>query len=92
MPDALFLRGLLVGFAIAARRTMDGATTTIEGTVPLTHQMVVDGMEYRFSAVSADPRFVEMTAQICDLPQFDADVPEDGAGEAAPPPDGTWVD
>ncbi|MGH6901559.1 MAG: hypothetical protein ACREIR_02325 [Geminicoccaceae bacterium] len=77
-------------------RTMDGASTTIEGTVPLTHQMVVDGMEYRFSAVSAELRFVEMTAQICDLPQFDEEIPEDsvraGAGEAAPPPLETWVD
>jgi cell division protein FtsB len=77
-------------------RTMDGATTTIEGTVPLTHQMVVDGMEYRFSAVSAEPRFVEMTAQTCALPQFGDEVPEDsvraGAGEAAAPALETWVD
>jgi cell division protein FtsB len=75
-------------------RTMDGATTTIEGTVPLTHQMVVEGMEYRFSAVSAEPRFVEMTAQTCALPQFGDDVPEDsaraGTGEA--PAFETWVD
>jgi hypothetical protein len=75
-------------------RTMDGATTTIEGTVPLTHQMVVDGMEYRFSAVSAEPRFVEMTAQTCAPPQFGDDVPDDsaraGTGEA--PAFETWVD
>jgi hypothetical protein len=79
-------------------RTMDGATTTIEGTVPLTHQMVIDGMEYRFSAVSAEPRFVEMTAQICALPEFGDEVTEDraragaGADEDAAPPLETWVD
>jgi hypothetical protein len=77
-------------------RTMDGASTTIEGTVPLTHQMVVDGMEYRFSAVSADPRFVEMTAQICALPELGDEVPEDpvraGADQDGAPPDETWVD
>ena len=58
-----------------AFRTMDGATTTIEGIVPFTHQMAVDGKEYRFSAVSAEPRFVEITAQACALPQPDHEAP-----------------
>jgi len=71
-------------------RTMDGATTTIEGIVPFTHQIVVDGKEYRFSIVSAEPRFVEVTAQACALPQFDDDGPDAGtraqASEVAAPP------
>lgn len=75
-------------------RTMDGATTTIEGIVPFTHQMVVDGKEYRFSAVSAEPRFIEVTAQTCALPQFGDDLPEDSirAGTDAAPALETWVD
>ena len=60
-------------------RTIDGASTTVEGTVPFTHQIVVDGKEYRFSAVSAEPRFVEVTAQACALPRFD----DEGRGTRA---------
>jgi hypothetical protein len=73
-------------------RTMDGTVTTVEGVVPLTHQMVVDGKEYRFSAVSGAARFVEMTAQVCALPEF-GDDPTVSAREAdrsdlaAPEPD-----
>jgi hypothetical protein len=52
-------------------RMLDGTSTSIKGIVPFTHQMVVDGMEYRFSAVEgADRRFLEMTAQSCPLPDF----------------------
>jgi cell division protein FtsB len=76
-------------------RTMDGATTTIEGIVPFTHQIVVDGKEYRFSAVSAEPRFVEVTAQACALPEFGDDGPEvetpAEANEAAAPSPAPWV-
>jgi cell division protein FtsB len=72
-------------------RTMDGATTTVEGVVPLTHQMVVDGKEYRFTAVSATPRFVEMTAQVCALPRLPDETvsAEQAAGDdmTAPEPD-----
>lgn len=46
---------------------LDGTTTTIEGIVPFTHQMVVDGQEYRISAVQGEPRFVEITSQACRL-------------------------
>jgi cell division protein FtsB len=60
-------------------RTLDGATTTIEGVVPLSHRMAVDGKEYRFSAVSAEPRFVEVTAQTCALPQLGDEGPDVGA-------------
>jgi hypothetical protein len=56
-------------------RTMDGAITRIEGVVPLNHRMVVDGKEYRFSAVNGAARFVEMTAQACALPQPGDDEP-----------------
>jgi hypothetical protein len=50
-------------------RTLAGATTSIDGIVPFTHRMVVDGKEYRFSAVSGERRFLEMTAQACPLPE-----------------------
>jgi hypothetical protein len=65
-------------------RTLDGAITTVEGIIPLTHRMAVDGKEYRFSAVSSDPRFIEMTAQACALPRFDDGGPtsaQRGAGD-----------
>jgi hypothetical protein len=50
-------------------RTLDGTATTVERVVPFNHQMVVDGKEYRFSAVSGDPGFVEVTGQVCALPE-----------------------
>jgi hypothetical protein len=50
-------------------RTLEGTTTSVEGIVPFTHQMVVDGKEYRFNAVQGDLRFVEVTAQACPLPE-----------------------
>ena len=49
-------------------RTLDGGASSIEGIVPFTHRMVVDGKEYRFSAVSGEGRFLEVTAQACALP------------------------
>ena len=56
-------------------RMLDGTSTSIEGVVPFTHQMVIDGKEYRFSAVEGgDRRFLEMTAQSCPLPD-----PADGS-------------
>jgi hypothetical protein len=54
---------------------LDGATTTIEGVVPLTHRMVFDGKEYRFSAVNGTARFLELTAQACALPQAAGEEP-----------------
>jgi hypothetical protein len=54
-------------------RTLDGAVTSIEGIVPFTHQMVVDGKEYRFSAMRGDTRFLEMTAQACPLSEPEDD-------------------
>ena len=50
-------------------RTFDGESTTVEGIVPFTHRMAVDGKEYRFSAVSITPRFLEVTGQACPLPE-----------------------
>jgi hypothetical protein len=52
-------------------RTLDGGITSIEGIVPFTHRMVVDGKEYRFSMVSGERRFLEVTAQACRLPELD---------------------
>jgi hypothetical protein len=54
-------------------RTLDGASTSIEGTLPFTHRMVVDGKEYRFSAIRGESRFLEVTAQVCPLPEPDDD-------------------
>jgi hypothetical protein len=54
-------------------RTLDGAITNVEGIVPFTHRMVVDGKEYRFSAVRGETRFLEVTAQACALPEPDDD-------------------
>jgi hypothetical protein len=62
-------------------RTLDGGITSAEGVVPFTHRMVVDGKEYRFSAVSGERRFLEMTAQACPLP-------ESGDGSSASAPHG----
>ncbi|HZA65349.1 MAG TPA: hypothetical protein VE592_00280 [Geminicoccaceae bacterium] len=71
-------------------RTLDGATTTIEGVVPLTHRMVFDGKEYRFSAVNGTARFLEMTAQACALPEADGEAPaisaQRGEGSAVTAP------
>jgi hypothetical protein len=50
-------------------RTFGGETTTAEGIVPFNHRMAVDGKEYRFSAISISPRFLEVTAQACPLPE-----------------------
>jgi hypothetical protein len=49
-------------------RTLDGGIASVEGIAPLSHRMVVDGKEYRFSAVNGDARFLEVTAQACSLP------------------------
>jgi hypothetical protein len=54
-------------------RTLDGEITSAEGVVPFTHRMVVDGEEYRFSAISGERRFLELTAQTCPLPEPDED-------------------
>jgi hypothetical protein len=49
-------------------RMLDGTSTSVEGIVPFTHQMAVDGKEYRFSAAQGDRQFLDMTAQACPLP------------------------
>jgi hypothetical protein len=56
-------------------RTLDGASSMIEGVLPFTHRMVVDGTEYRFSAVSTAPRFLEVTGR--------APLPEAGDDSSA---------
>jgi hypothetical protein len=61
-------------------RLLDGSSTSIEGIVPFTHQMAVDGREYRFSVVQGMPRFVEMTAQACPLPGSGDGSTADAAG------------
>jgi hypothetical protein len=49
-------------------QTLDGAVQSTEGVVPFNHAMMVDGREYRFSIVAGEQRFIEITAQVCDLP------------------------
>jgi hypothetical protein len=63
-------------------QTLDGAISSIEGALPLTHKMVVDGKEYRFSVVASERRFVEVAAQACALPQAadDRSAAAEGAG------------
>jgi hypothetical protein len=68
-------------------RLLDGSSTSVEGIVPFTHQMVVDGKEYRFSAVQGDRRFLEMTAQACPLPDS-GDGSVDDAASVLEPHDG----
>jgi hypothetical protein len=48
-------------------RTLDGGVASIEDTVPFTYRMVVDGKEYRFSAMRGQTRFLELSAQACPL-------------------------
>lgn len=69
-------------------RTLDGATTHMEGIVPFTHRMAVDGTEYRFSAVQGERRFVEVTVQACALPEPDGDSSADARGMREPRDDG----
>lgn len=69
-------------------RLLDGTTTSIEGIIPLTHQMAVDGKEYRFSAVQGERRFIEVTAQACALPEPDNDPTPGVPGSRGPQEDG----
>lgn len=50
-------------------RTLDGEVASIEGVLPLRHQMVVDGREYRFALMAGERAFVQITAQPCPLPE-----------------------
>jgi hypothetical protein len=49
-------------------RTLDGREERIEGPLPLAHRMLVDGLEYRFSAIAGPTSFVELTGQACPFP------------------------
>jgi hypothetical protein len=49
-------------------RTLDGRELKVEGSLPLTHRMLVDGLEYRFSAIAGPTSFVEITGQACTFP------------------------
>ena len=73
-------------------RMLDGTTTSIEGIVPFTHQMVVDSKEYRFSAVRGERRFVEVTAQACALPEPGGDSTASAQGVGVPQDDGPGPD
>lgn len=64
-PEAWFDPALPVQLVF---RTLDGRVLEVDGTLPLHHGMVVDGLEYRFSAIAGPTSFVEITAQACPLP------------------------
>jgi hypothetical protein len=49
-------------------RTLDGRERRIEGSLPLAHSMLVDGLEYRFSAIAGPTSFVELTGHACPFP------------------------
>jgi hypothetical protein len=49
-------------------RTLDGRELTVKGSLPLAHQMLVDGREYRFSAIAGPTSFIEITGQACSFP------------------------
>jgi hypothetical protein len=61
-------------------RTLSGAVVTVEGVVPLSHRMVVDEREYRFSVVAGERSFIEITAQSCTFPQQAAPEPVEPLG------------
>lgn len=63
-------------------RTLAGEAEDLAGTLPLRHVMVVDGTEYRFSAVAGERAFIEVTVQACPLPGL---APDEAEGESAPP-------
>lgn len=50
-------------------RTLDGRESEADGVLPLRHSVLVDGREYRFSAIAGPTSFVEVTGQACPLPQ-----------------------
>jgi hypothetical protein len=49
-------------------RTLDGRKLRVDGTLPLAHRMLVDGLEYRFSAIPGPTSFIEVTSQACPFP------------------------
>jgi hypothetical protein len=49
-------------------RTLDGHEERVDGPLPLAHRMLVDGLEYRFSAIAGPTAFVEITGQACPFP------------------------
>jgi hypothetical protein len=49
-------------------RTLDGRELRVEGALPLAHRMLVDGLEYRFSAIAGPTSFLEITGQACPFP------------------------
>lgn len=51
-----------------AFRNLAGEVETAEGVLPLQHAMLVDGREYRFTAIPGERALVEVTAQACELP------------------------
>jgi hypothetical protein len=49
-------------------RTLDGRELKVGGALPLQHRMLVDGLEYRFSAIAGPTSFVEISGQACSFP------------------------
>jgi hypothetical protein len=51
-----------------AFQTLDGRELAVEGALPLRHSVLVDGTEYRFSAIPGPTSFIEITGQACPFP------------------------
>jgi hypothetical protein len=51
-----------------AFHTLDGREHAVDGVLPLRHSVLVDGSEYRFSAIPGPTSFVEITGQACPFP------------------------
>jgi hypothetical protein len=64
-------------------RSLAGDVGSVEGVLPLRHQMMVDGKEYRFAAIAGERSFIEISAQACDLPRPEPET-TDGSGVSRP--------
>ena len=67
--------------------TLGGERSEVAGSLPLRHTMVVDGTEFRFSAIAGERSFVEVTAQACPLQLWPFEAQE-GEGRRGPRLDG----
>lgn len=66
LPEAWFdaARPVALQFSL-----LNGDVEKIEGTLPIRHSVAAAGREYRFVAIAGDRSFIEISAQICDLPE-----------------------
>jgi hypothetical protein len=65
LPEAWFDPARPVRIAF---HTLDGRELAVEGALPLRQSVLVDGIEYRFSAIPGPTSFIEITSQACPFP------------------------